>query len=107
MTSITFRPDDSGLQSLKKDNASTPPNRETVAVQASAGIPSINEQPATAPQTPALPVFSGPERRKGERRQGQQRVILDTRDHRERRRQPQPETSAGTDQPRIGIDIYS
>lgn len=107
MTSITFRPDDSGVQSLKKDNATAPANRETGAVQAIARIQSISEPPPTAPQAATQAMYTGPERRKGERRQGQQRVILDTRDHRERRRQPQPEADAGADEVRIGVDIYS
>lgn len=107
MTSITFRPDDSGVQSLKKDNATTPANRETGALQAIARIQAVSEQPPTAPQLPALPVYTGPERRKGERRQGQQRVILDTRDKRERRRQPQPDANTGTDEIKLGVDIYS
>ena len=44
MTSITFRPDDSGLQSLKKDNAATPASREAGAVQAIARIQAVSEQ---------------------------------------------------------------
>ena len=106
MTSITIRPDDGGLQSLKKDNATTPANRETGAVQAIARIQSINEQPPTPPQAPVISVYTGPERRKGERRQGKQRVILDTRDHRERRRQPQPEPGSDADEIKIGIDVF-
>lgn len=106
MTSITIRPDDSGLQSLKLENATAPANRATEAVQAIARIQSISRQLPTEPQSPATAVYTGPERRKGERRQNKQRVILDTREHRERRRQPQPETGGDADEIKIGIDVY-
>ncbi|HEY9198500.1 MAG TPA: hypothetical protein VIR60_03970 [Gammaproteobacteria bacterium] len=106
MTSITLRPDDSGLQSLKKENAAAPANRELGAVQAIARIQSISEQPPMAPQPAPTAVYTGPERRRGERRQGKQRVILDTRDHRERRRQPQADNGSAADEIKIGIDVY-
>lgn len=106
MTSITIRPDDSGLQSLKKETITGPANREPGAVQAIARIQSIAEQPPAPPQAPATAVYTGPERRKGERRKGQQKVILDTRGNRERRRQPQPEAVSGEEEVKIGIDVY-
>lgn len=106
MTSITIRPDDSGLQSLKKENTTGLANRELGAVQAIARIQSIAEQPPAPPQAPAAAVYTGPERRKGERRKGQQKVILDTRGNRERRRQPQAESGAGAEEIKVGIDVY-
>jgi hypothetical protein len=106
MTSITIRPDDSGLQTLQKENTNTAVNREVGAVQAIARIRSISEQPATTPRAPVTAAYTGPERRKGERRQGKQRVILDTRDHRERRRQPQPDNGSDADEIKIGIDVF-
>lgn len=106
MTSITFRPDDSGLQSLKKDNAAAPAERALSAVQAIARIRSIGAQ-GSAAQAPAATPYTGPERRKGERRQGQQRVILDTRVHRERRRQSPPDTGSDAGEVKLGIDVYS
>lgn len=105
MTSITFRPDDSGLQALKKETTTGPANRELGAVQAIARIQSIGEQPPAPPQAPAAAVYTGPERRKGERRKGQQNVILDTRGKRERRRQAQADV-AGDEEIKVGIDVY-
>lgn len=108
MTSITFRPDDSGLQSLKKENAVTPAERALSAVQAIARIRAVSGQgQVAAQQPPAATQYTGPERRKGERRQGQQRVILDTRTHRERRRQPSPEAPHDAAEAKLGIDVYS
>ena len=106
MSFINFRPDDRGVQSLKHENATSPANREMHALTASVRVQPIDEQPRTPPQAPLLPVtYSGPERRKGERRQGKQRVILDTRDSRERRRQAEDQP-ATADAPKIGIDAY-
>lgn len=106
MTSITIRPDDSGLQALKKDNASASANRELGAVQAIARIQSIGEQPPTPPQAPATAIYTGPERRKGERRKGQKNVILDTRGNRERRRQTPSDATASGEETKVGIDVY-
>lgn len=106
MTSITIRPDDGGLQSLKKDNTTTPANREPGAVQAVARIQSISEEPPTPPQAAPAAIYTGPERRKGERRKGSQKVILDTRGNRERRRQPQAEDASDSAEIKIGIDVY-
>ena len=106
MTSITFRPDDSGLQTLQKENTATPAERTLSAVQAIARIRSIGAQGRSAAQAPAATPYSGPERRKGERRQGQQRVILDTRAHRERRRQPPSEADSNAGEIKLGIDVY-
>lgn len=105
MTSINFRPDDSGIQSLKKDNTSSAATREPSAVTPYRRTQAILEYPATPPQAKTPPVYSGPERRKGERRKSQERVILDTRDKRERRRQAQNPTDADNDL-KIGIDEY-
>lgn len=106
MSIINFRPDDSGVQSLKQENATSPANRELHGLTASARIQPVDEMPRTPPQAPLLPVtYTGPERRKGERRQTRQQVILDTRDKRERRRQPEDQP-ATEDAPKIGIDVY-
>ena len=107
MTSITFRPDDSGLQSLQKENAAAPAERALSAVQAIARIRSIGAQGRAATQAPGATPYTGPERRKGERRQGQQRVILDTRGHRERRRQSPAEAGGDAGEVKLGIDVYS
>lgn len=105
MTSINFRPDDSGLQSLKKENTSAPSSRELGAITPYGRTQAIQEDPPTPPQAQALPAYAGPERRKGERRKDQARVILDTRDKRERRRQAQDMPDAD-DIPKIGIDEF-
>lgn len=105
MSIINFRPDDSGVQTLKQENATSPANRELHGLTASVRVQPIDEHPQTPPQAPLLPVYSGPDRRKGERRQGQARVILDTRDKRERRRQAQDQ-QATEDAPKVGIDVF-
>lgn len=106
MSIINFRPDDSGVQSLKKENATRPANQALQGLTASARIQPIEEQPRTPPHAPLLPVtYSGPERRKGERRQKQAAVILDTRDNRERRRQPHAYPGEESDS-KQGIDTY-
>lgn len=107
MTSITVRPDDSGLQSLRRENCAAPAEQALSAAQAIARIRAVGgqEQRADQPQAPAQ--YAGPERRQGERRQGQQRVILDTRSKRERRRQPPPDDGGSADDVRLGIDVYS
>lgn len=105
MSIINFRPDDSGVQTLKKENATSPANQEPHGLTASVRIQPIDEQPRTPPQAPPLPVYSGPDRRKGERRQGQARVILDTRGKRERRRQA-ADQHAQEDAPKVGIDVF-
>lgn len=106
MSIINFRPDDSGVQSLKQENAASPANRELSGLAASVRIQPVDEMPRTPPQAPLLPVtYSGPERRQGERRQGKQHVILDTRDNRERRRQAEDQP-ATEDAPKVGIDVY-
>lgn len=107
MSIINFRPDDSGVQSLKQENAASPANRELHGLTASVRTQPVDEMPRTPPQVTLPPVtYAGPERRKGERRQGKQSVILDTRDSRERRRQAQDQP-ATEDAPKVGIDVYS
>lgn len=105
MTNVTFRPDDSGLQSLKQENATAPANRAPAPPQAIAGLQSTREEPPTPPQNPTQTAYTGPERRQGERRKDQARVILDTRGKRERRRQL-PDASETEDVPKRGIDVY-
>ena len=106
MSIINFRPDDSGVQTLKKENATSSANPALHSLSASVRIQPVDEQPHTPPQAPLLPAYHGPERRKGgERRQGKQRVILDTRDNRERRREVQDARNA-EDTPKRGIDVY-
>ncbi len=110
MTSINLRPDDSGIQSLKKENTTSQPTpaREVSALAPSARAHSVTEQPPLPPQTQSQPaVYQGVERRKGERRKGEKRVILDTRDKRERRRQVKDAPDIGDDVPKVGIDVYS
>lgn len=105
MTSINLRPDDSGTQSLKKENATSPAERPVSALQPTSRIQPISEYTPTPSQTPPAPVYTGPERRRGERRNAQQQVILDTRDKRERRRNAQP-AAEETEEPKRGIDVY-
>ncbi|MBI5463119.1 MAG: hypothetical protein HY941_13115 [Gammaproteobacteria bacterium] len=106
MSIINFRPDDGGVQSLKQENATSPANGELRGLTASVRIQPVDEQPRTPPQAPLLPVtYSGPERRQGERRLDKQRVILDTRDNRERRRQAQDQPTT-EDVPKVGIDVF-
>ena len=106
MSIINFRPDDSGVQALKKQNATSPANPALSGLTASVRIQPIEEQPHTPPQPPPLlPTYHGPERRKAERRLSKQRVILDTRDNRERRREAQDAPNA-EDTPKLGIDAY-
>jgi hypothetical protein len=105
MTSINLRPDDSGVQSLKKENTSSPLERAVSALSPVNRTQPVTEYPETPPQNPAQPVYTGPERRRGERRKSTQPVILDTRDKRERRRNAQPAAQA-EEEPRQGIDVY-
>lgn len=106
MSIINFRPDDSGVQSLKKENASSPSNPALQGLAASVRIQPAADQSQTPPHAPFLPDYAGPDRRRGgERRQGQARVILDTRDKRERRREAQDQPGE-EDVPRVGIDVY-
>ena len=106
MSIINFRPDDGGVQTLKKENSTSPANRELHGLNASVRIQPVEELPRTPPQAPLVPTaYVGPERRKSERRQGKQRVILDTRDNRERRRQAGDQQTS-EDVPKVGIDVY-
>lgn len=104
MTSINLRPDDSGIQSLKKENTASPVERAVSALLPTSRAQPVSEYPPTPPQH-QIPVYTGPERRRGERRKGQQPVILDTRDRRERRRNPQDSTEPQPEEIR-GIDVY-
>lgn len=109
MTNIHFRPDDGGLQGLKKDNAADPPTRTVSASTPTAGAHSVTDQPPSARDTAAA-VYQGVERRKGERRKVQQRILLDTRSKRERRCQPQDQPQDqpdGGDAPKVGVDLYT
>ncbi len=105
MSIINFRPDDSGLQTLKKENTTSPANRALQGITASVRLQPVGEQLFTPPQAPFLASYSGPERRRAERRVGQARVILDTRDKRERRREAKDQSSE-VDLPKVGIDVY-
>lgn len=106
MTSITVRPDDGGIQSLKKENRAPATARELVPAAATNRTQSTPEYPPTPPQTQARPAYKGPDRRKGERRQTKKKkLILDTRDKRERRRQIQDADDV-EDAPKIGIDVF-
>ncbi len=106
MSIINFRPDDSGVQSLKKENITSPSNPALYGLTATARLQPTSEHPHAPPQAPFLPNYTGPERRRGERRQAQQQVILDTRDKRERRREADDQTGSAEDSPRVGIDVY-
>lgn len=108
MVNITFRPDDSGLQSLKKENTAPQSTREVTAPAPSARAHSVADQGQLPPQPQqTLQEYKGVERRKGERRKGQQRIILDTRDNRERRRQQStPEEEQEQTNGPVGIDLY-
>lgn len=106
MTSITIRPDDGGLQSLKKENSTSSTARELGQLSPSNRTQPVQEYPPTPPQAQTRAVFRGPDRRKGEeRRKAKDRVILDTRDKRERRRHLQ-DADAAEDAPKIGIDVF-
>jgi hypothetical protein len=105
MTSITIRPDDSGIQSLKKDNDASSRAREVGQLSPTNRTQSTQEYPPTPPQTQTQAVYRGPNRRKGERRKTKDQVILDTRDKRERRRQVQ-DIDTIEDAPKIGIDVF-
>lgn len=105
MTSITIRPDDGGIQSLKKDNSAPSTARELGQLSPTNRAQPVQEYPPTPPEMQVRAVYRGPERRKGERRQTKDQVILDTRDKRERRRQIQDMDDA-EDAPKIGIDVF-
>lgn len=106
MTSITVRPDDGGIQSLKKENRTPPASRELGPAAPTSRTQSTQEYPPTPLPPQARPAYKGPDRRKGERRQSKKdRLILDTRDKRERRRQIQDAKDI-EDAPRIGIDVF-
>lgn len=101
---INFRPDDSGLQSLKQENTKAT-QRVTEPLQAITRIQAIGNQPRNPPETQTPTPYAGPERRQGERRKGQARVILDTRAKRERRHHV-VDSPDDDEEPKRGIDIY-
>lgn len=105
MTSITIRPDDSGIQSLKKENSASSTARELGQLSPTNRAQPVQEYPPTPPEAKVRAVYRGPDRRKGERRQTKDQVILDTRDKRERRRQIQA-TDDAEYPPKIGIDVF-
>lgn len=105
MTSITVRPDDSGIQSLKKENSVPSTARELGQLSPTNRAQPVQEYPPTPPEARVRTVYRGPDRRKRERRQTKDQVILDTRDKRERRRQAQ-DTDNTEDAPKIGIDVF-
>ncbi len=104
MSIINFRPDDSGVQTLKKDNATAPTMQALHSLGASVRIQPADDHPRTPP-VPYQPNYAKAERRKGERRNAQARVILDTRDKRERRREAEDQLSKD-DAPKVGIDVF-
>lgn len=107
MTSITIRPDDGGIQSLKKENNATSTARELSPLSPTNRTQPAQEYPPTPPQAQAQTqsAYRGPDRRRGgERRKTKDQVILDTRDKRERRRQLQDDEDL-EDAPKIGIDV--
>lgn len=105
MSIINLRPDDSGIQSLKNENAGSPVERAVSALLPTSRARPVGSYPPPPSQEPPAPTYTGPERRRGERRKSQQQVILDTRDKRERRRNAQGAADPEPEEKR-GIDVY-
>lgn len=109
MTVIHLPRDDQGLHRLREANAARSAPMPVTGLDAS---PRINPQPSPGPYIPVAP---SEDRRRGERRQSQERraqhlpTLLDTRDHYERRtheRRAQHPDSAGRS-PSRGINVYT
>lgn len=95
MTTLNIRPDDTGLQSIKR----------TAGAATASPAPLSPSAPSTAIHSEArqpLPAIEQRrERRKGERRKRNLPVLLDTRSQRDRRR-----NGVDADTGPTGIDIY-
>jgi hypothetical protein len=114
VTSINFPKDDKAVRDARIKTANTP------SVQALKQSAQTNEvepvQPHQAAQQPrtAIRQRTKKDRRQGERRQHQENVLLDTRNHRERRKklrrnsdlEAKQETDKPTTNPR-GVDVYT
>lgn len=89
MTTINLIPDDAGVQKLRADNEAP---TTTHGVSATSATHKVEKHPRSYEQVQSVSQARRyGERRKGERRQGERRigkqpVMLDTRSHRERRR---------------------
>ncbi|MGA7802315.1 MAG: hypothetical protein WCC36_16070 [Gammaproteobacteria bacterium] len=98
MTSLNIRPDDMGLQSLKR--ADSPASAAPAPLSASRPAAAVHSEA----QTPQPPVKQArQERRKGERRKRNLPVLLDTRGQRDRRRTTDDGAEAGP----AAIDVYA
>lgn len=94
MTIIKLYRDDSGVQQLQKQNAADPVTEDVNSIQP---YPKINPMAPKRHEEDLLPVFPkhstkakqhkhrGPDRRRQQRRQRDQDVLLDTRSQHERR----------------------
>lgn len=84
MTTINMNPDDVGLQRLRIDNEA-PGATNQVAATAPTRPVSKNRAPDEKIQPISVERRRGRERRVGDRRSKNRKVLLDTRSHRERR----------------------
>ncbi|RRQ21490.1 hypothetical protein [Thiohalobacter thiocyanaticus] len=100
-----YRPDDLGTRALERENTGP---KETKAVSATAPKPAIaGTEARPEPESPPPGVQPRQhERRKGrDRRQRDIPVLLDTRNNRERRRNPE---KVDADEPPVrGIDVFT
>lgn len=107
MTFINLIPDDLGIQRLKAENAK-PGTANAVTPVDPYPTEQANQPHPRARQLrrSAREVRQG-DRRRGERRQRQEPVLLDTRSHRERRRQSDRREQAAAQKPAPSVDLFA
>lgn len=116
MTSINFPKDDKAVRDARIQTANTPSVQPLKQSAQTSEVEPV--QPHQAAQQPrsAIRQRTKKDRRQGERRKRQEKVLLDTRSHRERRKKlrrssdldtrQENETDKPTPNPR-GLDVYT
>jgi hypothetical protein len=114
VTSINIPKDDNAVRDARIQNTNTPSVQAVKQSAQTSGVEPV--QPHQAAQQPrtAIRQRTKKDRRQGERRQRQENVLLDTRNHRERRKkmrrnsdlEARQETDKPTTKPR-GVDVYT
>jgi hypothetical protein len=114
MTSINIPKDDAAVRDARIQNTNTPSVQPLKPSAPTNGVEPV--QPHQAAQQPrtAIRQRTKKDRRQGERRKRQENVLLDTRNHRERRkklrRNSDLDARQGSEQPtpnRRGVDVYT
>ncbi len=108
MVGFITNPDDNGIRALMRDNKKSDTTKAVTPTEATLRVRAVGERQPDEEQRreQSHPQYRGPERRSGkDRRNEQDKVMLDTRTNRERRRNLTPEDVNQEEIPVRGIDI--